>query len=62
MYMEQKSRIAGEQHGIQDACYYSDGEKYKPVMDCLCGWSTGRCDYWEDAGRLLDIHLYSVID
>ncbi len=48
-----------EEHGISAACYAGGpGEPYyQPVMECLCGFSTGRCDSWEDAGREFDDHL-----
>jgi hypothetical protein len=44
-------------HGVEGAFYNSDGEKYLPVIDCLCGWSTGRQFNWEDAGAEFDRHL-----
>lgn len=30
---------------------------YQPVIECLCGYSTGRCDDWALAGTLYDVHL-----
>lgn len=27
------------------------------LIECLCGYSTGRCESWEDAGRDFDEHL-----
>ena len=49
-------------HGIDHAAYYGGpGEPYyRPVLECLCGWSTSRADSWEDAGRELDEHLKGV--
>jgi hypothetical protein len=50
-------------HGIEEACYRGGPEEpyYQPAMDCMCGFSTGRCASWEDAGRELDIHLEKVL-
>ena len=50
-------KIEQDGHGIEVAFYASDGEHYFPVMECLCGWDTGRCIDWEDAGNQLDGHL-----
>lgn len=49
-------------HGIEDAVYSGGpGEPYyRPVMDCMCGFSTGRCASWADAGMAFDLHLASV--
>lgn len=46
-----------DEHGIAAAFYSSDGEHYRPVLECLCGYSTGRQYDWEEAGALLDAHL-----
>jgi hypothetical protein len=50
-------------HGIENACYSGGpGEPYyQPSMECMCGWTTGRCASWEDAGRIFDVHMASVI-
>ena len=48
-----------KQHGIALACYAGGpGDLYyQPYMECLCGFSTGRCRSWGDAGEVLDEHL-----
>ena len=46
------------EHGVQ--AFYSGGPGepyYQPVMACECGWSSGRCDSWREAGELFDEHL-----
>lgn len=46
-------------HGVEGA-YYAGGPGepyYQPVILCTCGWSTGRCENWEEAGALFDAHL-----
>lgn len=46
------------EHGV--TAYYAGGPGepyYQPVMDCLCGFSTGRCADWESAGRDFDRHF-----
>lgn len=50
-----------QQHG-PEACYAGgSGEPYyQPVLICLCGFSTGRCDSWEDAGREYDKHRKEI--
>lgn len=51
-------------HGISEA-WYAGGPGhpyYQPVMDCLCGWSTGRQPSWETAGEYLDSHLEESIN
>lgn len=45
------------EHGIAGAFYSSDGERYLPVMECTCGYSTGRCSDWAGAGESFDDHL-----
>ena len=49
-------------HGIEEACFRGGpGEPYfRPSIDCMCGWTTGRCTSWEDAGRALDAHFAAV--
>ena len=49
-------------HGLEAVSYVGGpGEPYfQPVMECMCGYSTGRCMCWADAGRELDRHLVSV--
>ena len=47
------------EHGPQ-AFYSSDGERYCPVIDCLCEWTTGRQFNWEECGALFDQHLEQV--
>ena len=49
------------EHGIAGAFYSSDGERYQPVMECTCGFSTGRQMDWEEAGAMLDEHLQKAI-
>lgn len=46
------------EHSVE-ACYAGGpGEPYyQPVLSCTCGFSTGRCDDWETAGREMDYHL-----
>jgi hypothetical protein len=29
---------------------------YQPVLECGCGFSTNRCESWEEAGQLYDMH------
>ena len=44
--------------------YYAGGPGtvyYQPVIECLCGWSTGRCDNWTEAGQYLDSHLAGLL-
>ena len=50
-----------KQHGIS-ACYSGGpGEPYyQPCLDCDCGFSTGRCETWEDAGRAFDEHVKEI--
>lgn len=50
-----------QEHGVE-ACYSGGpGEPYyRPVLDCLCGFSSGRCDNWEEAGSLMDAHISQV--
>ena len=47
------------EHGVDFAGYGGgSGEPYyQPVMQCLCGYSTGRQESWEDCGRMFDEHL-----
>lgn len=33
---------------------------YLPVLDCSCGYSTGRCEDWEAVGREFDEHMRLV--
>lgn len=44
------------------ACYSGGpGEPYyRPVLQCSCGFSTGRQDAWEDAGRVFDEHEATI--
>ena len=48
-----------KQRGIAIACYVGGPSTnyYLPYMECLCGFSTGRCNTWQGAGELLDEHL-----
>ena len=46
-----------DQHGPSEAAYSSNGEEYKPYMDCICGWSTGRCEDWESVGVEFALHV-----
>lgn len=48
-------------HGV--SCCYSGGPGdvyYLPVMMCDCGFDTGRCEDWEEAGRNMDEHVAEV--
>jgi len=47
------------EHGVKDAFYVgSPGEPYyRPVIFCLCGWSTERSDSWQHAGEQMDFHI-----
>ncbi len=45
-------------HGVQ--AYYAGGPGepyYQPVLACECGWSSGRCESFEEAGRAFDEHM-----
>jgi hypothetical protein len=44
------------QHGPL-AGYNSDGNKYCPFIDCVCGWEGGRQDSFEIAGQEFDEHV-----
>jgi hypothetical protein len=48
-----------KQHGPDTVCYANDGFGYKPLIMCLCGWSSkvGACVTWEEAGADFDEHL-----
>ncbi len=49
-----------QEHGI--IAFYSGGPGepyYRPVLECSCGFSSGRSDSWEDAGSAVDAHLKS---
>ena len=48
-------------HGVE-ACYAGGpGDPYyQPVLSCLCGFSTGRCESWEDAGIAMDDHREEI--
>ena len=49
-------------HRILAAFYASDGERYRPVMECSCGWSNGfTAVSWEEAGAAFDEHLNPAI-
>lgn len=50
-----------DNHGIAAAYYSSDGVRYRPVMECSCGFHTGRDSIsWEEAGAVFDEHLSDV--
>lgn len=51
--------IDGEPHGLGQGAYVEGpGEPYyQPVLVCLCGFQTVRCETWEGAGRQLDAHI-----
>ena len=51
-----------EDHGVETACYSGGpGEPYfKPSITCICGWGSGRCKSWEEAGAGMDEHLKEV--
>ncbi len=47
-----------QEHGI--TAFYAGGPGYpyyQPVLECTCGFSSGRCDNWEEAGECMDSHL-----
>lgn len=44
-----------------EAFYSSDGMAYYPVLSCSCGYTTERCDDWEDAGREFDGHRRQIL-
>ncbi len=49
-----------QEHGI--TAFYAGGPGepyYQPVLECSCGFSSYRCDSWEDAGSAIDAHLKS---
>lgn len=50
------------EHGIALAVYAGGpGEPYyRPVIECSCGYSTGRQASWQFAGKLFDLHLAEV--
>lgn len=56
------SRATVVEHGIEAAFYCSNGERYFPFMECICGWGTGRVSSWAEAGELLDDHLRGFED
>jgi len=42
------------------SCCYAGGPGapyYQPTMNCSCGFSSGRCENWEEAGQAMDIHI-----
>ncbi len=41
------------EHGVSEATYAFG----KPLMVCGCGWNTGNCETWEEAGAAFDAHL-----
>ena len=51
-----------EPHGVATATYVSDGEKYRPFIECLCGWQGGRCGSWAEAGFELDQHIEEALE
>ena len=56
--------VEGEaEHGVDRAVYAGGpGEPYyQPLIVCLCGWSSGRCASWKEAGDNLDWHLKHVL-
>jgi hypothetical protein len=53
--------MSGEKHGAGEFGYSSDGNNYRPFIECLCGWSAVRCDSWEDAGKYFDEHLIEAV-
>lgn len=48
------------EHGIESATYMSDGNRYLPLMCCLCGFYAHALT-WEEAGRELDEHLVETV-
>lgn len=43
------------------AGYSSDGSEYMPFIDCLCGWSSGRCNSFAIAGEDFDEHMKEAL-
>jgi len=43
------------------AGYNSDGNKYCPFIDCLCGWEGDRSYSFEDAGWAFDQHISEAL-
>lgn len=44
-------------------CCYAGGPGYpyyQPQMDCSCGYSTGRCEDWAEAGLEIDKHIAEI--
>lgn len=60
--VEREDGGAEQEHGPGTVCYANDGFRYRPMIVCLCGWSTklGACDNWEEAGADFDEHLTEV--
>jgi hypothetical protein len=56
---KKETASAPVEHGLKTACYSNDGLSFKPLIICLCGWSSGRgdCFDWEEAGASFDMHL-----
>lgn len=55
--------IEEQDHGPETVCY-SGGpgpRYYLPTIECMCGWGSGRCQSWEEAGELFDRHLEKVM-
>lgn len=49
-----------QEHGI--TAFYSGGPGepyYQPVLECTCGFSSGRSESWQEAGIAIDEHLNS---
>lgn len=49
------------EHGVE--AYYSGGAGepyYQPTLNCLCGFSSGRCESWQEAGEAMDEHVREI--
>ena len=44
------------EHGIQLACYSNGEGGFRPMFECLCGWTCREAN-WEEAGAEFDWHL-----
>lgn len=58
---DHSSRQMSLEHNIE--AYYSAGPGepyYQPVIGCSCGFSSGRCKNWEEAGEAMDRHIREI--
>lgn len=51
------------EHSVTALYSGGPGEPYfQPVIECSCGWGSGRCESWAEAGGLYDDHLAEAPD